>query len=118
MRRTVICGWLAAIVLAFAVAGCGSKDVPKTSAPESQAPVVVLYCAQDQIFAEPVLKEFRKQTGIEVRAVFDSEAVKTVGLANRLVAEKSRPQCDVFWGNEELRTRQLEVEGVFVPTNG
>ena len=59
-----------------------------------------------------------KQTGIKVRAVYDSEAVKTVGLANRLLAERSHPQCDVFWGNEELRTRQLAAQDVFRETNG
>ena len=50
---------------------------------------------------------------MDVHAVFDSEAVKTVGLANRLLAEKSRPQCDLFWGNEEMRARQLAQLGVF-----
>ena len=59
-----------------------------------------------------------RQTGIRVRPVFDSEAVKTVGLANRLLAEKNHPQADIFWGNEELRTRQLEAQGVFRETNG
>ena len=34
-------------------------------------------------------------------------------LANRLLAEKTHPQCDVFWSNEELRTRQLATRGVF-----
>jgi len=53
-----------------------------------------------------------------VKAVYDSEAVKTVGLANRLLAERSHPQCDVFWGNEELRTRQLAAQNVFRETNG
>lgn len=79
---------------------------------------VVLYCAQDQVYAEPVLNEFTHRTGIRVRTVYDNEAVKTVGLVNRLLAEKSHPQCDVFWGNEELRTRQLVVLGVFRQTNG
>jgi iron(III) transport system substrate-binding protein len=78
---------------------------------------VVVYCAQDQIYAEPIFKDFEKQTGIKVRVVFDSEAVKTVGIANRLLAERSRPQCDVFWGNEEMRTRQLAAQDVFRETN-
>jgi len=81
-------------------------------------PVVVVYAAQDQVYAEPILDQFTKETGIKVRAVYDSEAVKTVGLANRLLAERNRPQCDVFWGNEELRTRQLAALKVFRPTNG
>jgi iron(III) transport system substrate-binding protein len=79
---------------------------------------VIIYAAQDQVYAEPILREFEKETGIKVKTVFDSEAVKTVGLANRLLAERSHPQCDVFWGNEEMRTRQLAAQGVFRETNG
>ena len=83
-----------------------------------KAQQVVIYAAQDQVYAEPILREFEKETGIKVKAVYDSEAVKTVGLANRLLAERSHPQCDVFWGNEEMRTRQLVAQGVFRETNG
>lgn len=79
---------------------------------------VVVYAAQDQVYAEPILREFEKKTGIKVEAIYDSEAVKTVGLANRLLAEQSHPQCDVFWGNEEMRTRQLAAQNVFRETNG
>ncbi len=79
---------------------------------------VVVYAAQDQVYAEPIFKQFTAETGLKVRAAYDSEAVKTVGLANRLLAERTRPQCDVFWGNEELRTRQLAAQGVFRETNG
>src|SRR6266536_2466154 len=79
---------------------------------------LVVYASQDQVYAEPILQAFEKQTGTRVRPVFDSEAVKTVGLANRLLAERSNPQCDVFWGNEELRTRQLATQGLFRETNG
>jgi iron(III) transport system substrate-binding protein len=75
--------------------------------------VVVVYTSQDEVYAEPILKDFEKQTGIQVKTVFDSEAVKTVGLVNRLLQEKSNPQCDVFWNNEEFRTRQLASRGVF-----
>jgi len=78
---------------------------------------VVVYTSQDQVYAEPILREFTKQTGINVRALYDSEAVKTVGLANRLLVERSHPQCDLFWNNEELRTRQLAANGVFRETN-
>lgn len=88
--------------------GCGKEARPE----------VVVYTSQDQVYAEPILTEFSGQTGIKVRAVYDSEAVKTVGLANRLLAERSRPRCDVFWGNEELRTRQLSAQNVFRETNG
>ena len=79
---------------------------------------VIVYCAQDQTYAEPIFRDFQKETGIKVRPVYDNEAVKTVGLANRLLAERKHPQCDVFWGNEEMRTRQLAVQNIFRETNG
>lgn len=81
-------------------------------------PRVVAYCAQDQVYAEPIFRQFEKQTGIRVLPVYDNEAVKTVALANRLLAERHHPVCDVFWGNEEMRTRQLAAEEVFRATNG
>lgn len=79
---------------------------------------VTVYTSQDQVYAEEIFKAFTTETGIRVRAVYDSEAVKTVGLANRLLAEKNHPQCDVFWSNEELRTRMLARQNVFRETNG
>ncbi|MEO6036036.1 MAG: hypothetical protein ABIQ35_12340, partial [Verrucomicrobiota bacterium] len=45
---------------------------------------VVVYTSQDQTYAEPIFQNFTKQTGIKVLPVYDSEAVKTVGLVNRL----------------------------------
>ena len=79
---------------------------------QKQSPTVTVYASQDRIYAEPILAEFTQATGIRVRGVYDSEAVKTVGLVNRLIAEKANPQCDVFWNNEELRTRQLDAMGI------
>lgn len=99
VRRHVIFAWVGGLVFI----GCG-----RTSGPS-----VVVYTSQDQVYAEPILREFQRSTGIRVDAVYDSEAVKTVGLANRLLAEKGHPRCDVFWNNEELRTRQLAAQGVF-----
>ncbi|HOK77123.1 MAG TPA: substrate-binding domain-containing protein [Verrucomicrobiota bacterium] len=110
MRRTE-CLFAIVSLMVLVAAGC------KPAAPSTRSEVVV-YCAQDHVYAEPILAEFTRQTGIRVRSVYDSEAVKTVGLANRLLAERAHPQCDVFWGNEELRTRQLAAQDVFRPTNG
>ncbi len=104
---------LAGLVLGLAAAlfcaGCGQGGASR---------VVVIYTSQDEEFAEPLLREFERETGIEVRPVYDSEAVKTVGLVNRLLTERGHPQCDVFWNNEEFRTRQLAARGVFRETNG
>ncbi len=89
-----------------------------TSCGKNDTSIVVVYTSQDEVFAEPIFQEFEKQTGIHVQPVYDSEAVKTVGLVNRLLTEQNNPQCDVFWNNEEFRTRQLAARDIFRPTNG
>jgi iron(III) transport system substrate-binding protein len=76
---------------------------------------VVIYTSQDQMFSEPILKEFEEQTGIKVKAVYDVEAAKTVGLINRLIAEKDNPQADVFWNSEVCRTIVLKKKDVLTP---
>ena len=76
---------------------------------------VVVYTALDQIFSEPILKEFESKHHIKVKAVYDIEAVKTTGLVNRLIAEKSNPRCDVFWNNEIMRTIALKRKEVLTP---
>ncbi len=105
--RTVLVFRIAAVVFSLLLSACGRVSNQ-----------VVIYAAQDQVYAEPILREFEQEAGLKVKAVYDSEAVKTVGLANRLLAERDHPQCDVFWGNEEMRTRQLAAQDVFRETNG
>jgi len=73
---------------------------------------VVIYTALDQIYSEPILKGFERETGIKVKAVYDTEAAKTTGLVSRLMAERKRPRCDVFWNNEIIRTIRLKEEGL------
>jgi iron(III) transport system substrate-binding protein len=109
--------WPLSLAIIAILTGMLLQLLNKLRQPE-RVPTVIAYIAQDQVFAEPLLFEFTKETGISVRTVFDSEAVKTVGLANRLLAERVHPRCDVFWGNEELRTRQLAAQGVWRETNG
>jgi len=73
---------------------------------------VIVYTAVDSEFSEPILKGFTDEMGIVVRAKFDVESTKTVGLTNAILAESGRPRCDVFWNNEILHTLRLEREGL------
>jgi iron(III) transport system substrate-binding protein len=59
-----------------------------------------------------VLREYEKRSGVSVNAVYDTEETKSTGLANRLLAEKPRPQADVFWSNEPVRTLVLKSRDV------
>ncbi len=74
--------------------------------------VVVVYVSEDQIFAAPILEDFQKETGIKVKAVYDTEESKSTGVMNRLIAEKNNPQADVYWANEVVRAEVLKGKGV------
>jgi iron(III) transport system substrate-binding protein len=95
----------AALVLAMVVsiAGCGR---------DADDPRVVLYVSADDVIARAVVAEFGKQTGIRVDMVTDGEAKKTTGLVERLIAERDKPQADVFWSSEIFMTIDLADRGV------
>jgi iron(III) transport system substrate-binding protein len=73
---------------------------------------VTVYVSTDRVFSEPVLREYERRSGVTVNAVYDTEETKSTGLANRLLAEKARPQADVFWSNEPVRTLVLKSRDV------
>ena len=76
---------------------------------------VVIYCALDRMYAEPILNDFEEESGIKVKAVYDTELTKTVGLVNRIIAESNKPLCDVFWNNEINRTLVLKRKNLLSP---
>ena len=100
--RTVLGAALAAVAV-VALAACRGSD------PGPQAPrTVTIYVSTDRVFSEPVLRAYEQQSGVTVNAVYDTEETKSTGLANRLLAEQARPQADVFWSNEPVRTLVLK----------
>ncbi len=52
---------------------------------------MVVYVSEDRVFSEAILRDFEKETRIVVKAVYDTKEVKSTGVMNRLVAEKSNP---------------------------
>ena len=101
------------LLLAFAIltAGCGRSE----EAAPAAARTVTVYVSTDRVFSEPVLQEYERRSGVTVNAVYDTEETKSTGLANRLLAEQGRPQADVFWSNEPVRTLVLKSRGVLAP---
>ncbi|NOU20279.1 MAG: extracellular solute-binding protein [Methyloglobulus sp.] len=73
---------------------------------------VVVYVSEDQVFSEPILKDFERDTGIRVKAVYDTEETKGTGVMNRLIAEKNNPQSDVYWANEPIRAEVLKQKKI------
>jgi iron(III) transport system substrate-binding protein len=75
---------------------------------------LVLYTSVDEPVARPIIREFERRTGLKVALKTDTEATKSAGLAERLEAEKDKPQADVWWGNEVFHTISLAERGVLV----
>lgn len=99
----VITALIIAAVLGWAFAGCTKQQT------------VVAYVSEDQVFSEPVLRDFERETGIKVKAVYDTEESKSTGPMNRLIAEKDNPQADVYWANEPVRAEILKQRGISAP---
>jgi iron(III) transport system substrate-binding protein len=94
-------------VLVAASAVWAACDAPRSE--------VVVYTSEDQVFSEPILRDFEEESGISVRAVYDTEEAKGTGVMNRLLSEKDNPQADVYWANEPIRAVLLAQEGVAAP---
>lgn len=103
---------VALVLIIVAASGCESKSASSSTAPAGE---VVIYCSVDRAFAEPLLNAFAEETGIEVHARYDTEAGKTTGLVNKLLAEKSQPRADVWWSSEVFGTVELAEAGILAP---
>lgn len=79
---------------------------------------LVVYCSHDSTYSEEILRDFERETGIRLIVRFDTEATKSIGLINLLIAERDNPQCDVFWNNEVLGTMKLQKLGMLRPYKG
>src|SRR6266536_1515672 len=85
------------------------------SCKSASSKAVVVYVSEDQVFSEPILKDFERETGITIKPVFDTEESKSTGVTNRLIAEKDNPQADVYWANEPVRADALKQRGISTP---
>jgi iron(III) transport system substrate-binding protein len=92
-------------VCLLACAGCRSKANQE----------VVVYTSVDQVFSEPILRAFERESGIRIRAVYDTEETKSTGVLNRLITEAGNPQADVFWSGDPVRPFQLIKRGLVEP---
>jgi iron(III) transport system substrate-binding protein len=99
-------------ILFVMVAAIGCRAAEQSQRAER---TVTIYVSTDRVFSEPVVREYEKRTGVRVNTVYDTEETKSTGLANRLIAEHRRPQADVFWSNEPVRTLVLKSRGVLAP---
>jgi iron(III) transport system substrate-binding protein len=88
-----------------------------TGCDQSGTDAVVVYVSADEQVARPILDAFTERTGIPVSPLFDTEATKTTGLANRLRRESDRPRADLFWSSEPFEVERLAAEGLLAPAS-
>jgi iron(III) transport system substrate-binding protein len=94
----------AALLVAAAALGCRGGECD-----------VAAYTSVDQVFSQPVFREFEEGSGMRVCAVFDTEETKSTGVLNRLLAEADHPQADVFWSGDPIRPFLLIGRGLVEP---
>lgn len=103
-----VLSWI--VMALMGAVACGSREPSPTA-----GRTVTIYVSTDRVFSEPILQEYQRRTGVLVNAVYDTEETKSTGLANRLIAERTRPQADAFWSNEPVRTLVLKSRQVLAP---
>jgi iron(III) transport system substrate-binding protein len=78
---------------------------------QRQSPAtVVVYSSEDRPCSESILKDFERDSGIQVVAVYDKEAAEHV--MKRLIEERDDPHADVYWANEPVHPDQLKALGI------
>ena len=110
-------GLVSAAFCGMMMVGC-SDQVGSRGAGDGEGNQVVVYCAHDSVYSADVLNAFEKETGIEVLVKYDTEATKSLGLTELLIAEKDDAKCDVFWNNQLLGTADLASKGVLESYKG
>lgn len=117
-RRASACAVIAAAVAT--VAGCEESSAPRAGGQAAPLPPreITVYVSADEAVARPILAAFERETGIQVRARYDSEASKATALADMLRAERDAPRADCLWSGETLATARLAADGVLAPHRG
>lgn len=105
MRRRAA---LAGIAAGLAGAAASSRTFARSRAADE----VVLYSSVDAEYLTPIAEAYQKSSGVRVKVVGDTEATKTTGLTQRLIAERGQPRCDVWWSSEALGTAELAKAGL------
>ncbi len=103
-------------VVSFLVCASAFCALLLASCERAKGPEVVLYTSCDDYLLREIKPLFEKETGIKLLIVGDTEATKTTGLVQRVIAEKDRPRADVWWSNEALGTLKLAEEGLLAPS--
>jgi iron(III) transport system substrate-binding protein len=110
MRARTVAAVVLILGLWLLAASCGRRD----GGGEGEQRVVLYSSVDDHVLRE-VVRAFEQAHGIRVQLAGDTEATKTTGLVQRLLAERASPRADVWWSSEPFGTIQLSREGLLEP---
>ncbi len=105
MTRTQL--FVTGILLVTLLGGLAIRSSRKTSVDQE----LVVYSGRREAFIMPLLSQFEKETGINVRLLSGS----ATSFAHRLVEEAHRPQADVFLANDAGIMEYVRQQGVLTP---
>ena len=94
--RLIHCAFLAIAVFSMMSIVACDRSAP--------APTVTLYSSIDGTILREVVAAYEAETGVTVNVLGDTEATKTTGLVERVLAERDRPRADAWWSSEPFGT--------------
>jgi len=83
-----------------------------TSCRPASSRTVVVYVSEDQVFSEPILKDFERETGITVKSVFDTEESKSTGVDEPSHRREGQSTGRCLLGQQPVRADALKQRGV------
>jgi iron(III) transport system substrate-binding protein len=98
--------------IAAAGAATASLVLPVPLRARTIAETVTLYSSVDDAPLREIVELAERELGVRIRLVGDTEATKTTGLVQRLIAEREAPKADVWWSSEAMGTAKLARESV------
>jgi iron(III) transport system substrate-binding protein len=103
--KTLVGHWIIIGCIAISLAtGCHRHEQARQE--------VVVYCSVDEPYASKIFAEFEKQSGVHVIAQYDVESSKSIGLSEKIRAEREKPRADVWWCSEAFLTVRMADDGV------
>ncbi len=73
---------------------------------------VSVYLSTDQAFTEPILRDYERQSGVHVRALFEQGETRHTRVIDRIITEANNPQADVLWSDDPVQPHVLIKRGL------